>query len=335
MSLDKKILVFGGTGFIGFNLVKKLAKTQQSNSITLADNLWRGKMDEELSEYLEHNDSISFIEIDLTNIVEYKKLNSHYDEIYLLSAVVGVKYTKEQPEFVVSVNSLIVLNVLKWLSDKNDFKLLFASTSEVYSGFLQAGKEILPTPEEIPVCINDILNPRFSYAASKIMGEAAVVAYARKYNFPATIVRYHNIYGPRMGYEHVIPELSLRILAREKQFKLYGSEPTRAFCFVSDAVEATIKALEYAHLDSVEIFHIGNDNEEIKIKKLLNFMFEVSDYKPDQVEYLEAPSGSPERRCPDISKLRDCLSFSPKVDLKSGLKQTFEWYKHKHPQGFI
>ncbi|MBW1713858.1 MAG: NAD-dependent epimerase/dehydratase family protein, partial [Deltaproteobacteria bacterium] len=224
---------------------------------------------------------------------------------------------------------------LEWLKRRPGPRLLYASTSEAYAGSCNPySTPPIPTPEDVPLAVADIKNPRFSYAASKILAEAAVVAYAQASGVPAVIVRYHNVFGPRMGYEHVIPELSLRLLRRQEPFVLYGVDQSRAFCYVSDAVEGTIKAMTAASR-AVDIFHIGNDSQEIVINDLLKRLCVVSGITPRTVDPRPAPPGSPARRCPDLSKARQVLGYEPQVGLDQGLKLTFDWYWAKHPQGLV
>ena len=97
--------------------------------------------------------------------------------------------------------------------------LFFASTSETYAGGVSAGTVAVPTPEDVPLSVPDVAAPRFAYAASKILGEAAVIHTSRARARPSVIGRFHNVYGPRMGADHVIPELSLRALRREDPFR--------------------------------------------------------------------------------------------------------------------
>lgn len=328
----KSILVLGGAGFIGVHLIRRLL-AEDGVAVTAVDNLFRGRDDDALGE-LRRSGAVRLIEADLTDPAAVATLDGDFDEVYLLAGIVGVAYTAEMPEHVVRTNSLVVLNTLEWLRARaRPAKLVFTSTSEAYAGSLDAIPGLpVPTPETVPVAIADTRAPRASYAASKILGEAAVAAYARAYRIPAAILRYHNVYGPRMGYEHVIPELSLRLMRREDPFRLYGPEQTRAFCYVTDAVAATVAAMAAASPEA-EIFHIGNDAEEIRIEALLKKLVAIADFRPRAIEPVPAPAGSPARRCPDITKARRMLGYAPDVGLDEGLRRTFDWYRAHHPDG--
>lgn len=327
----RKVLVLGGTGFLGAFLVSTLARRGECR-IVAVDNLSRGRFDDDVREILARSEA-EFLELDLTRPEQCARLPDDADDVYLLAGVVGVRYTLEQPERVLRTNGLIALNVLEWWRQHPAARLLYASTSENYAGSLDAMAEFpIPTPETVPLCITDILNPRFSYAASKIFGEALVNAYARAHGLAGVIVRHHNVFGPRMGYEHVVPELFLRLLRRENPFVLYGRDQTRAFCYASDAVEGMTLALEKAR-PAPEIYHLGNDSEEILIEDLFERLQRIARIRPDRVVHEPAPRGSAQRRCPDISKSRCELGYAPKVGLDEGLERTFEWYQSRHPDG--
>jgi len=317
-----KILITGGAGFIGFNLAKHLSKFD--NEITILDNFSRGKSDKEFNDLLLKK-NIHFKKIDLLKN-DLHKLDDDFDHAYHLAAVNGTRYFYEIPEQLLKINILSTINFLDWVVSTKCKNIMFSSSSETYAGTISHYKEKIPTPEEIPLCIEDIFNPRFSYAGSKIAGELLVINYAKKFELNAKIVRFHNIYGPRMGNEHVIPEFCLKIIRKENPFRIQGGSQTRAFCFVDDAIKA-IKSIMEDLPDSIEIFHVGNDLEEISISGLAKKLFDITDFHPE-FEILEELPGSVSRRCPSINKLKQTINYEPKVALDKGLKSTFEWYQN-------
>jgi UDP-glucose 4-epimerase/UDP-glucuronate decarboxylase len=322
---NKKILITGGAGFIGYHLCRRLAK--EGHEITICDNFSRGKLDNDLKTLLESYDNCKLLECDLANKDEVKKLGRGYDYIYDAAAIVSVKYANEIPEKVLKANILSTINILDWFVETGNGRILFSSTGEVYAGSAKCYNLPIPTPENVPLTIEDVFNPRYSYAGSKILGELLFINYARAYGIDMRIVRYHNIYGPRMGFQHVIPELSMRILRRENPCKIYGTNQTRAFCYVDDAIEATIRLMA-SEKARAEIINIGNDKEEILISALAQKLFEIGNFHPT-IEPLPAPGGSTERRCPNIDKLRKLTGFDPAISLREGLLETFDWYR-KH-----
>lgn len=318
----KKVLLLGGAGFIGYNITKFLAENRDYQ-ITIADNFFRGQMDEHLSELVKaHN--INVIEGDFTNPSTYDGLEKDYDYLYMLASVVGVNNTLEIPHEIIRINTALIFNTLEWLKQSNVKKVLFTSTSECYAGTIDEFGYTVPTPESIPLCIAEIGHPRFTYAVTKMLGESGFLNYSRKCGFECTIIRYHNVYGPRMGFKHVIPHLAERFLANEVPFKVYGHDQTRAFCFITDAVEGTVLAMEN-EASNGETYHIGT-MEEITIDALIKETGTMFDY---QGTYVNAPTypGSVARRCPDITKAKTQLGYKPKVHWKDGLKITMDWYR--------
>jgi UDP-glucuronate decarboxylase len=216
------------------------------------------------------------------------------------------------------------MHLLDWLGPESG-ALFFASTSETYAGGVSAGTVPVPTGENVPLTIEDIRAPRFAYAASKILGEAAVIHTSRARGLHAVIGRFHNVYGPRMGADHVIPELSLRALRGEDPFRVYGADQRRAFCHVSDAVEA-MRLLMGAQAAWGQIVNIGNDTEETRVEDLARLVLKMARIAP-ALERVPAPAGSVERRCPDLGRLRALTGFSPKIPLETGVAETFAWYR--------
>lgn len=320
--MRKKVLILGGAGFIGYNLTKYLAANRDYD-ITIADNFFRGQMDEHLSALVEKH-QLKVVEGDFTLAATFDQLDKDYDYFYMLASVVGVNNTLEIPHEIIRINTALIYNTLEWLRASEVKKALFTSTSECYAGTIDSFGYQVPTPEEIPLCIADIGHPRFTYAVTKMLGESGFLNYARKCNFDATIIRYHNVYGPRMGFKHVIPHLVQRFLDQETPFKVYGHDQTRAFCYITDAVEGTVMAMENENSNG-EIYHIGT-MEEITIEELIKTSGEFFDF---QGVYVNAPTypGSTARRCPDITKAKTQLGYNPKVHWKDGLKETLAWYK--------
>ena len=316
-----RILVLGGAGFIGWHLASRLAA--EGHQLTLVDDLSRGRHDADLAA-LCARPGVRLVEADLTRPDALDGLPRDWDQVYMLAAVVGVRNVETDPARVVRVNSLSLLHLLDWLPARDEV-LFFASTSETYAGGVAAGTVPVPTPEDVPVGVPAVDAPRFAYAASKILGEAAVIHTGRARGLRFVIGRFHNVYGPRMGADHVIPELSLRAIRREDPFRLYGAGQCRAFCYVADAVEAMVRLMATPAAWG-QVVNIGNDAEEILIEDLLSLVLRTARFEP-VVQRLAAPRGSVPRRCPDIGRLRALTGFSPKVALEAGVRETFDWYR--------
>ncbi len=314
----KTALVSGGAGFIGFHLAKKLSEKYH---VTITDNFARGKKDNEFNELLE-NKNISFIKADITKENELTKFDSA-DFVYHLAAINGTENFYKIPDKVLKVGTTGTINMLDWFARQKKGKFLFSSSSETYAGTLKilGEKFPVPTPENIPLIIDDPSNLRWSYGGGKILGEIAVHSYAFIHKFDYSIIRYHNIYGPRMGTEHVIPQFIERIIKKENPFRIFGGNETRTFCFIDDAVNATQLVMEKS---SNQTIHIGRSDEEIKIIDLAKKLFHTAGVNPE-IKLLPSPKGSVKRRCPDITKLSS-LGYKPETSLEAGLEKTFKWY---------
>ncbi|MBO3750455.1 NAD-dependent epimerase/dehydratase family protein [Streptosporangiaceae bacterium NEAU-GS5] len=305
-----RVLVLGGAGFIGLHLTRRLA--EEGHAVTVVDDFSRGRRDEAVATL-----PIEVLSADLTDPAAYAALPHRWDQVYMLAAVVGVRNVEADPARVMRVNTLALMHLLDWLDGE---PLFFASTSEAYAGGVGAGLVPVPTPENVPLVIEDIGAHRFAYAVSKLWGEAAV-----RHTAPhAVIGRFHNVYGPRMGADHVIPELSLRAVRGEDPFLLYGSDQTRAFCYVDDAVDAMIRLMG-APGAAGRIVHIGA-GVETNIGDLAKLILRMAGMSP-QLDPRPAPPGAVARRCPDITLLRELTGFEPRVPLEEGVRRTFDWYR--------
>lgn len=310
-----KVLILGGAGFIGVHLARRL--TAAGAEVTIVDDFSRGRDDPDLAAL-----GVSVLNADLTAPASYESLPRGWDHVYMLAAVVGVRNVEKDPARVIRINTLALMNLLEWLGPAE--RLFFASTSEVYAGGVSHGLVPVPTPETVPVMVENVAAPRFAYAISKLLGEAAVIHTARAKGIPYVIGRFHNVYGARMGADHVIPELLLRAMRREDPFCVYGMDQSRAFCHVDDATDAMTRLMATGAAAG-EIVNIGNDNST-NIGDLGKLILRVTDFHA-ALESQPAPTGSVARRCPDLTKLRALTAYEPTVSLEEGVRRTFEWYR--------
>jgi nucleoside-diphosphate-sugar epimerase len=312
---NSKILITGAAGFIGFHLSKFLA-SEPSNIVWMLDNFARGERDKDLEELLSFS-NVKFLEIDLS--IDELDLPS-VDYVFHLASINGTENFYSRPFEVVEAAILPTLRILRFYKGSNVGRFLLTSTSEVYAGAIETGLSQIPTPETTPLVINDPRNMRWSYAAGKIAAEMATLAAAKQYGLPATIIRFHNVYGPRMGNQHVIPEFIDRI--KKSDFRLFGAENTRSFIYIADAVAATAAA---ATTDTLgEIVHIGTE-DEVTIEKLAQEIMLISGIDGSLQKH-KAPEGSVSRRCPDTTVLKQVVGFSPKITLREGLTLTIAHY---------
>lgn len=317
-----KILVTGGAGFIGYNISKILSENPK-NQIDIIDDLSKGTCDSEFRELI-NKENINFYKADLTDINAYGLIESNYDQIYHLAAVVGVRNVMENPVKTLKVNSLSTIYLLEKIKDMtNTPKILFTSSCENYAGTVEKFDIKIPTGEDVPLCIEDIYNPRWTYAASKILSELACFNYSKAYGFDSTIIRYHNVYGPRMGDSHVIPEFILRLKKNPFNMEMFGGYQYRSFCYVTDAAKMTIKLMNNNTTNN-KVINIGGE-EFIKISKIAELLSKIMGISPKFIEK-NAPKGSVNKRMPDLSLIKNLDCYVSEVSFDKGLKQTYEWY---------
>ena len=318
-----RILITGGAGFVGYHLAQRLA-TDKTADVTIVDNFSRGPRDPELAA-LAKRANVRVETADLTDPDSWKRLRRGYDEVYHLAALIGVEHVVTHPDDVIRVNALSTVYLLDWFVRGGGNKVLFSSTSEAYAWTSDFHALTVPTPEDVPLSLTSLRDPRSSYAGSKIFGELATNQYCAVYNKRFVVVRYHNVYGPRMGHEHVIPELFERMLAGQDPLVVYSADHTRAFCYVSDAVDATIAAMREPRADGQTI-NIGNDSEEITIGALASRLMERANLAV-AIEPRKAANDPIRRRSPDLSRAKELLGYEPRITLDEGLDRTLAWYE--------
>ena len=250
-------------------------------------------------------------------------MGADYSYIYHLAAMIGVRHVVKSPlsvldhNFVLLQNSLRIANKQKYLE-----RFLFASSSEVYGGALYYHGVKFPTPENTPLTITELSQPRTSYMLSKIYGEAI----CHHSNLPFTIMRPHNFYGPRMGMAHVIPELTKKIINTSNGLiDVPSAEHKRTFCYIKDAVQL-MQFLAESPKTLYETYNIGNEDEEITMGELAKRIIVLMG-KSIKVNPLPPTVGSPEKRVPDTTKLKKIISYEKQYSLTEGLKKTLDWYQ--------
>ena len=317
-----KVLITGGAGFIGLHLATRLLK--DGFEVTLADNFSRAIEDADLAAVV-NQPGLTLLTVDLMNKAEVESLGTDFSVIFHLAAIIGVAHVLERPYQVLTDNVILLSNIVELAKRQRNFnRLLFASTSEVYAGAAQTLDFLIPTPEDTAMCIPDRREARTSYMLSKLYGEAMCL----QSGLPVTIFRPHNIYGPRMGMSHVIPELCARVrdLPKEGALSIASPEHTRTFCYISDAVEQLIRIFSSNSCEG-EIVNIGSQAPEIKIKELADKILKVTDREDLTLTFSPDTPGSPSRRCPDMSKLTALVGECASVDLDTGIALTHEWYE--------
>ncbi|WP_238011729.1 NAD(P)-dependent oxidoreductase [Dactylosporangium sp. AC04546] len=316
--MTERVLITGGAGFVGLHLARRLQR--DGAAVTLLDDLSRGADDPALRRVLD--DGATLARHDLTTPIPDALLPDPYDTVVHLAAVVGVAQALTRPAAVLRTNLLGTVHLADWCARRPPSVLLFSSTSEVGDGAARTGLAGFPVPEDVPWVLAEPGSPRTAYALGKMAGEHLL----GHLGLPSRvrIARYHNVYGPRMGNRHVIPQLIGRIQGGEDPLGLPGADQTRSFCHVDDAVDATVAVLRHPDPGAVTV-NIGNDREEIRIADLAGRLCALAGRSP-RIDPRPAPQGSPDRRAPDLRRLRELTGYEPAVGLADGLRQTYAWY---------
>lgn len=321
--MTQKILITGGSGFIGFHLARKLSR--EGHTIDLVDNFSRGVSDPEF-EALLTVPKVRLIRMDVLDAGAYSRLSLDYDYVYHFAAIIGVANVLRRPYAVLSDNVKMLFELLGHCQKMSTLKrFMFPSTSEVYAGTLQYFELPIPTPESTPLAVTDLAHPRTSYMLSKIYGEALCL----HSGVPFTIIRPHNVYGPRMGMSHVVPELLKKAYDAPPGGHLNVASVThrRTFCYIDDAVEQIQRATESPECEGLTL-NIGNQSPEITILEMAEVIVKTVGTPLEIVALPETP-GSQKRRCPDMTETIRRTGHAAQWDVERGVRATFDWYREK------
>ena len=306
--MKNKILVTGGSGFIGSAIVKYLV--QKGHKVIVFDNNSRGKIER----LIKVKKKIKFIKGDIRNKKKLLSISDTVDTVIHLAYVNGTEYFYKKPFEIldIAVNGLI--NILEFCKKKKVKKFYLASSSEVYQN-----PSKIPTDEKEMLKIPNINNPRYSYGGGKIISELYGLYFAKKYLKKFIIFRPHNVYGKDMGNEHVIPQFINRFkkLSNNKIFKIHGTgNEVRSFIHIDDFISGFDKIFKKGK--NQEIYNIGT-GEKIKISSLAKLISKILNQKI-KLKKIKILKGSPIIRCPSIKKIKK-LGFKQNIRLKDGIKK--------------
>jgi dTDP-glucose 4,6-dehydratase/UDP-glucuronate decarboxylase len=310
-------LIAGGAGFIGSHLCKSLLA--KDFKIICVDNLITG--DKKNIEELRNNPNFVFLEKDITKPFDQ---SIKTDFIFHLASPASpnkkcLKSYINNPIETLLANSLGTYNLLE-LAKEISAKFLFTSTSEVYGD-----PEVSPQSEDYFGNVNPN-GIRSVYDESKRFGEAITMAYVRKFNLDARIIRIFNTYGPFMQKDdgRVVSEFIIQALTN-KPFTIYGDgKQTRSFCYVSDMVDGIEKAM-FSGATKGEVINLGNPDERT-IVELAEIVKKICQSSLEPV-FEDLPEDDPKVRKPDISKAEKLLGWKPNVGIEEGLKKTVEYFR--------
>ena len=313
-----KYLVTGGAGFLGSALVKRLVSS--GHEVVVLDDFSRGKAGRLAGVNCE------IVSGDVRDPDMVTVAMHGCDSVVHMAYLQGTQTFYSEPRQVLDVAIRGMLNILSACEQTGCGEMLLISSSEAYQV-----ASIVPTPETIPLTVPDVLNPRYSYGGGKIACEIMALAWARTGVLDRLIIaRPHNIYGPDMGREHVIPEFCIRMnrLVQEHPkgiipFPIQGSGlETRSFCYVSDCIDQLTLLLNRAQETCV--YHVGTMDE----KTINEVACGVAACYGREIKIIpgKLPKGSPPRRLPDMRKMQR-LGNEVAVSFPDGLERTVAWYR--------
>lgn len=318
-----KILVTGGTGFIGSALVRGLLRA--GAHVRSLDDDSRGSHARLGDVAADERARLELVSGDIRDAAAVARAIQGVDSVAHLAYVNGTEFFYSRPELVLEVAVKGMMNVLDGCVAHGVRDLMLASSSEVY----QTPPHV-PTDESAPLSVPDVTNQRYSYGGGKIICELLALNYGRKHFSRVVIFRPHNCYGPDMGEEHVIPQLARRLHEKAQAtpagatvtLPIQGTgDETRAFVYVDDLVDGVLLLLERG--EHMNIYHVGTDLE-ISVRELVAALGRAIG-RDVTVERGPLQPGGTLRRCPDITKLRG-LGYAPRVSLDEGLARTARWY---------
>ncbi len=302
-----KILVTGGAGFIGANLVNALI--EHGHDVVIIDNLVTGKKNN-------LNPKAKFYNIDIRDKDIEKIFKEHnFDIVNHHAAQIDVRKSVENPVYDRDVNVIGLLNLLQ-----NSIKYKIKKFINISSGGVIYGDDA-----ELPIKETAKKNPLSPYGISKLSGENYMYIYNKLHNLKYTTLRYSNVYGKYQdpkGEAGVIAIFS-NLMLDKKQPVMYGDgKQTRDYVYVKDVVNANLLAMEKG---DYEAFNIGTGTETSVIE-LFNIMKKITDYQGEP-KHEPARLGELLRNSLDITKAKKLLNWQPKYTLEEGLKETIAWVK--------
>jgi nucleoside-diphosphate-sugar epimerase len=317
-----KVLVTGGSGFLGCELCRELLDS--GHSVRVLDDHSRGRA----SRLEEFGNQIELVDGDVRDATAVRKATQGCEVVWHLASVNGTRFFYEKPDVVLDVTVKGTMNTLDAALEAGVRRYVFASTSETYNE-----PSHVPTTEDERLMIPDVTNPRFSYGGSKIAGELLTLHYGGFRGLETVIFRPHNFIGPEMGFEHVIPEVVERIVElsdgltkKTIDLTIQGDgHETRSFCDVRDGARGALIAGTRGAPGN--IYHLGSE-EELSIRDLVQRLGRVLGIIVNIVPG-EIRAGGTSRRCPSIAKLR-ALGYEPQHSVDKAIERTALWYAGYH-----
>ena len=318
-----RLVFLGGAGFIGYHLSEYFSKSNK-HEVLVIDNLIRGESDKFFKALCER-ENVTYLNLDLCDSDELVKVLQQDDIVFNLAALNGTQNFYNEPMRVLRNTAITSIAVAESCARAMVRKYIYFGSSESYSGAIQLGISTIPTPEDVPFAFPDPTNLRWSYGLSKSIGEVACHAINQEKNIEFLICRVHNIYGPRMGLEHVIPDLIVKFLNGD--MAVHGRDETRSFMFIHDL----ISIVEQVYMNTKyknRVVNIG-DSTETKILDLAELIRQKLKIETP-IQPLQSFPGSVLRRVPDLEFMNSFTNLVP-TRLDVGLDLTISYYLENLP----
>ncbi len=309
-SLRSSILVTGGAGFLGSHLCERLL--EEGREVVCVDNFFTGSKDNVA--HLLDNPRFELIRHDITF-----PLYVEVDAIYNLACPASPVHYQFDPVQTTKVSVQGAINMLG-LAKRLRCPILQASTSEVYGD-----PEVHPQSEDYRGSVNP-LGPRACYDEGKRCAETLFLDYYREHELGIKIARIFNTYGPRMHPRdgRVVSNFALQALRNEDITIYGGGTQTRSFCYVDDLIDGLMRLMDSPR-ETIGPVNLGNPHE-MSIRELAEAIIAKTGSTSQLVDH-PLPDDDPLRRCPDITRAREWLGWSPRVPLHEGLDPTIAWFQ--------
>jgi UDP-glucuronate decarboxylase len=330
---NSRILITGCGGFLGYyfmHFFNHFSEELEIERIIALDNFLTGTRDW-MDEMAKGNSRIKLHQFDI--IKDDPETIEGIENINLVihaASIASPTFYRLYPLETIDANITGLRRLLDYYTGRDVAGMLFFSSSEIYG---DPYPEFIPTREDYNGNVTT-MGPRACYDEAKRFGETLCYVFGEKYNFPVSIVRPFNNYGPGMNInDKRLPADFARCILEGRDLVMYSDgKPTRTFCYISDAITGYLKVLLYGKID---VFNIGIDKPEISVREFASLFLQSAkglfDYhgkvvfdKPEDQHYM---TDNPNRRCPDITKAKEILEYNPEIYVDEGIGRYLEFLK--------
>ena len=336
MLAGKEVLVTGGAGFLGYEMLHLLAgiginDRREPIRLTVYDNFLRGR--KPWLEALGRRHNVKVVQHDITRRLPDEAPLFSY--IVHAASIASPTFYRRFPIETIDTNVNGLRHLLDYMRERQDNQpvegMLYFSTSEIYG---DPGSDAIPTAETYRGFVS-CTGPRACYDESKRLGETLCVNFAQQYGCKVSVARPFNNYGPGLDINdrRLLPDLARDMFNGQNMVLFSDGRATRTFCYIADAISGYLKIL--THGASGESYNIGMESPEISVaafaakvaqigREYYGYTGKVTQLESADRHYL---TDNPNRRCPDISKARSQLGYAPQVELDEGICRALAWYK--------